>query len=131
MDTNIILAQAFATAPPSNTYCGVRHPEGAAVRVGTTDHKTHELKPYDLPLRLDVVDHSPLGFDWGYSDSGSSQLAFAILAHALKDDDAALARYYAFKAEVVVNLPRKAWLLMGFEVKGWVADYDRRVSNGN
>lgn len=41
----------------------------------------------DLPPRLDLFNHSPSGFSWGYSGSGPAQLALAILAHHLKHVD--------------------------------------------
>lgn len=34
-----------------------------------------------LELRLDLCNHSPTGFEWGYGGSGPAQLALAILAH--------------------------------------------------
>jgi hypothetical protein len=37
-----------------------------------------EMMP--LPLRCDLVNHSPTGFSWGYAGSGPAQLALAILA---------------------------------------------------
>src|SRR2546423_1244722 len=35
---------------------------------------------YPLPPRNDIVNHSPNGFEWGYSGSGPAQLALAIMA---------------------------------------------------
>lgn len=43
-----------------------------------------------LPLRLDLVNHSPTGFAWGYCGSGPAQLALAIPADATGDDDLAV-----------------------------------------
>jgi hypothetical protein len=37
-----------------------------------------------LPLRLDLDNHSPTGFEWGYRGSGPAQLALALLADALR-----------------------------------------------
>lgn len=56
-----------------------------------------------LPLRLDLANHSPTGFSWGYGGSGPSQLALAILAHAL-DDRNALDRYQDFKWAFIAKL---------------------------
>lgn len=39
-----------------------------------------EAMGVELPLRLDLVNHSPTGFSWGYGGSGPAQLALAILA---------------------------------------------------
>ena len=64
-----------------------------------------------LPLRLDLTNHSPTGFEWGYLGSGPAQLALALLAHALDDDDRALALHQTFKRRVIAPLSRVA----GFE----------------
>ena len=33
---------------------------------------------HQLPLRLDLANHSPTGFSWGYGGSGPAQLALAL-----------------------------------------------------
>ena len=50
-----------------------------------------------LPLRLDLDNHSPDGFAWGYGGSGPAQLALALLADALGDDAEALRLHMRFK----------------------------------
>ena len=37
----------------------------------------------NLDLRLDLFNHSPTGFEWGYAGSGPAQLALALLADML------------------------------------------------
>ena len=64
-----------------------------------------------LPLRLDLRKHSPSGPDWGYVGSGPAQLALAILADYLGDDEEALELYQAFKAAVIARLPEARWVL--------------------
>ena len=66
-----------------------------------------------LSLRLDLANHSPTGFEWGYGGSGPAQLALALCADAA-GDARALDVYQDFKARVVVKLPG-AWTL------GWDA----------
>ena len=68
-----------------------------------------EMEP--LPLRLDIVNHSPTGFAWGYSGSGPAQLAVAILADWMSCDHAALALHQRFKAAGIAGLPEKHWSL--------------------
>jgi Family of unknown function (DUF6166) len=58
-----------------------------------------------LPLRLDLFNHSPSGFSWGYGGSGPAQLALALLADALADDDRAIRLHQAFKFKVVAAWP--------------------------
>ena len=64
-----------------------------------------------LPLRLDIVNHSPTGFAWGYSGSGPAQLAVAILADWMGCDHAARALHQRFKAAAIACLPEKHWSL--------------------
>lgn len=65
-----------------------------------------------LDPRLDLANHSPSGFEWGYAGSGPAQLALAILADALGDDGRALQLYQRFKSEVVAQMPADdAWEL--------------------
>jgi hypothetical protein len=49
-----------------------------------------------LPLRLDLWNHSPTGFEFGYGGSGPAQLALAILADCC-GDELAVAFHQAFK----------------------------------
>ena len=65
------------------TYRGYRAAGGAFVDVEFADLRRA------LPLRLDLQNHSPDGFEWGYGGSGPSQLALAILADCLGDDERA------------------------------------------
>ncbi|MGH7980129.1 MAG: DUF6166 domain-containing protein [Limisphaerales bacterium] len=72
-----------------------------------------------LPLnpRHDLYNHSPDGFEWGYSGSGPAQLALAIVADYLANDEAALVIYQSFKFTVVSALPEKEWTLSGDEIE--------------
>jgi hypothetical protein len=88
------------------TYEGRR--QGCAVTV-TVDGRP--LNP-----RLDLHNHSPTGFEWGYCGSGPAQLALAILADHLDDDRQALDVYQRFKWAVVAELPRKRWTLMSQDI---------------
>lgn len=59
----------------------------------------------ELDARLDLRNHSPSGFTWGYGGSGPAQLALAILSYeygsefAMKDSN-----YQRFKADVIACL---------------------------
>jgi hypothetical protein len=65
-----------------------------------------------LNPRLDLYNHSPTGFEWGYCGSGPAQLALAIVADHLADDRQALDVYQRFKWAVIVELPRnRSWTL--------------------
>jgi hypothetical protein len=61
-------------------------------------------------MRLDLFNHSPTGFEWGYAGSGPAQLALAILADVLRDDDRAVRLHQRFKFKVIAMLDRhKPW----------------------
>jgi len=85
------------------------HREGHAVTV-TVDKS--RLNP-----RLDLWNHSPTGFEWGYAGSGPAQLALAILADHCEDSERALNFYQRFKWRIVANLPDRSWTLTGDEVE--------------
>jgi hypothetical protein len=74
----------------------------------------------DLPLRLDLWNHSPTGFEWGYGGSGPAQLALALLADALQDTTEALILHQRYKSRVVGCLPKPGWTLTRTEIKAVV-----------
>jgi hypothetical protein len=82
-------------------YEGRRTKMGAIV---TVDGET-------LDPRLDVRNHCPTGFEWGFCGSGPAQLALAILADHCDDIEEALEFYQRFKWTVVAELPRLSWTL--------------------
>jgi hypothetical protein len=59
-----------------------------------------------LPPRNDLWEHSPDGYECGYNGSGPAQLALAILADHLGDDERAVRLHQKYKARVVAALPR-------------------------
>lgn len=59
-----------------------------------------------LSKRLDLANHSPDGFEWGYRGSGPAQLALALVADATGDDEIALTTYQSYKNSVVALLDR-------------------------
>ena len=78
-----------------------------------------------LSPRLDLQEHSPDSFEWGYGGSGPAQLALALLADALGDDDMAWSLHQDFKRDVVAILPRAGWQLTENEIRRSVASLAR------
>lgn len=76
-----------------------------------------------LPQRLDVFNHSPTGFGWGYGGSGPAQLALAILVYEYGDDLIKHpAHYQRFKDEVVAKLDRnKEFLITSEDIANWLS----------
>lgn len=70
-----------------------------------------------LPPRLDLRNHSPDGFAWGYGGSGPAQLSLAPGTAALRDDAHALRVYQKFKAHVIAVMDSNAsWRLTEAEL---------------
>jgi hypothetical protein len=80
----------------------------------------------ELPLRLDLANHSPTGFEWGYGGSGPAQLSLALLADALGDGDLALQLHQAFKWKVVTALDHEGWELTDEHIRAVVAALPNR-----
>ena len=66
--------------------------------------------------RLDPRNQSPTGFEWGYGGSGPAQLALAILADHLADDEQAFNLHHRFKWMVIAELPKRHWTLTSQEI---------------
>ncbi len=94
------------------------------------DSKTKPLDP-----RLDLINHSPTGFAWGYAGSGPSQLAFAILAdffiganrEGMNDrlkhhlEQTAERLHQDFKWEVIAKLNKDTpWTLTEKQIRDWL-----------
>lgn len=88
------------------TYQGIR--QGRAVAVTVNGGR--------LDPRFELWNHSPTGFEWGYGGSGPAQLALALLADHLGDDEQALNLYQRFKWAVIAELPGKQWRLTSREL---------------
>ena len=101
----------MTSAPDSRLYVGVRRRDHVSV-VRVDEGQT----PVELPARFDLRNHSPDGFEWGYSGSGPAQLALAIVADATGDNDQAQLLYQDFKDAVVAHLDHDGWEIDA----GWV-----------
>jgi hypothetical protein len=86
-------------------YEGGRSLDGAIVTV--------DGKP--LPPRYDLKRLSKTGFEWTFEGPGPAQLALALLADHLGDDQAALRLHGSFMREVVARLDN-AWRLTSAEI---------------
>lgn len=78
---------------------------------GFATDRTVCVEGRELASRLDVRNHSPDGFAWGYNGSGPAQLALAILLD-LYDQETACKHYQEFKRRVIAVLDGdKDWTL--------------------
>ncbi len=95
-------------------YYGRRNTEGSCRVVVVEANGT--MRPLDP--RLELENRSPTGFEWGYAGSGPAQLALALCADALGDDEAALSVFQRFKFAVVAHLHRsRPWSMTAAEVR--------------
>jgi len=69
-----------------------------------------------LDPRFDLWEHSPTGFEWGYGGSGPAQLALALLADHLGDDERAVELHQDFKWAVVAKLSQPTWTLTSNQI---------------
>lgn len=88
-----------------------------------------ERRAMELDARLDLANHSPTGFQWGYSGSGPAQLALAILSHHFNatgtgDDAMALERYQTFKSQVLAAIYLRRWELTTDQIVDWLRTYE-------
>src|SRR5262245_10142808 len=96
--------------------------------VTVQDTSVGEL-PWPLPLRLDLRNHSPTGAGWGYMGSGPNQLALALLADALGDDDRALRLYRQFTWRIIQGLPMDGgWAMSDSVIKRLAYICERALS---
>jgi hypothetical protein len=85
--------------------------------IRTGDGTTVTVNGQPLNPRHDLRNHSPNGFEWGYSGSGPAQLALAILADHLGDNARAQALYQDFKSAVVAGFQGDEWRLNNQQVE--------------
>ena len=92
-------------------YEGGRSLDGAVV---TVDGR--KLDP-----RLDLKKLSPAGFEWTYEGAGPAQLALAILADHLGDDQKALRLHEPFMRRVVADLDN-SWRMTSADIDAALAE---------
>lgn len=112
----------------------LQHSRGHQVTVAhvrTTDAETGApVIEHELPPRLDLRNHSPDGFAWGYGGSGPAQLALAILCW-FGDEAEALVAYQDFKAQVIAPLHGDTGhQITGEQIHDWLQDWRERGGRG-
>ncbi len=94
-------------------YHGRRTEHGCAVDVEEDGECTL------LDLRRDLRLHSS-ETNWGYGGSGPAQLALALAADVLGDDEKALDVYQRLKFKLVGGLPHEGWVLTEAQVRATI-----------
>lgn len=91
----------------------LHHASGTRVIVVENDEER------DLDLRLDVRDHSPTGFNWGYGGSGPAQLALAICCDCLGDETGGDPYVYQTFKDAFVSAWDAEWEVSEKEIRQW------------
>lgn len=113
-----------ASQQSGKRYVGTRTPDECVVIVINSEGAEELLDP-----RFDLRNHSPDGFNWGYSGSGPAQLALALLADALGDDERAQDIYQDFKFKVVARFDTDQFELSQIEIQQTVARLEAERGN--
>jgi len=80
----------------------------------------------DLNPRYDLKRLSATGFEWTYEGQGPAQLALALLADYLEDDERALRLYLPFMREIVANFGNE-WQFTEDDMAAAVAVLDQNA----
>ena len=74
----------------------------------------------------DVVNHSPDGFNWGYSGSGPAQLALGLLLDVTENREIASKYYQLFKADAVAQFG-ESWEITEVAILAWLHDVSVKI----
>jgi len=78
-----------------------------------------------LKMRLDIVNHSPTGPEWGFEGSGPAQLAFAMLLDYFGDEKLPFVKevYQVFKRDIIGKLPKDEWTITAQTIEAWLDSF--------
>lgn len=100
-------------------YRGSRPRNGdALVEVDRRDGKG--FVPLLPAVSLELFNHSPTGFEWGYNGSGPAQLALALLLDVTGNDEEALKYHQEFKFDIVGGLNPQGWEFPEEDIQTWL-----------
>jgi hypothetical protein len=91
-------------------YEGIREQDKAEV------YRVTEHGRLEVPKWHAVRNHSPAGFEWGYSGSGPAQLALALAMEVLPAHQAER-NYQRIKQILVCQLPHDGWVVFQADLK--------------
>jgi len=121
-------AEAF---PPLKTYTGYRLP-GTGGTAGPALVTVHQQGLPSRPLdpRFDLRRHSD-ALNWGYGGSGPAQLALALAADVLGDDDAAQDVHQRLKRQLIASLPKDGWSISETQLRLAITDIQQQRGQGH
>ena len=81
---------------------------------------------HEISARYDLVNHSPDGFEFGYAGSGPTQLALAVLADFLEDDEKALKYHVDFRDNFIERATGHMFEIKVSHIKKFMKEIKRR-----
>ncbi len=109
------------------TYRGIKVGAGGHQLVVRVENGV--VEPLSPERSLDVVDHSPDGFQWGFAGSGPSQLSLALLLDATNDPDIAVRYHQDFKQEHVAGWGDR-WQITSRDILLWLELTEKTYKEG-
>ena len=110
----------------------MKHYEGRPSKDGATVTVRQDgAEPKNLRPRFDLRNHSPTGYGWAYCGSGPAQLALALAADVLGDDDRAQEVYQDLKFQLVARLPEAGWTLSEQQIRSAIEGIERGRARRN
>jgi hypothetical protein len=83
-------------------------------------------RPLDPRASWKIVNHSPTGFEWGYSGSGPAQLALALVLDASGNRERAERAYQWWKSLRVSCWLKDGWEITAGQILADLDEFDRR-----
>jgi len=96
-------------------YRGYRYQEEGPLIV------TKDGEPLSPALSQKLFNHSPDGFQWGYSGSGPAQLALALLLDVTGDANLSVRLHQTFKRHFVAAWGEK-WKIWSEDIETWIEE---------
>ncbi len=106
---------------------GKKTPDGCIVELDNEGYTTQ----LSLEKSLQVVDHSPDGYQCGYSGSGTAQLAAAILNEVTDDSELTRTYYQLFKFDHVAKWDGVTFEISEDEVRTWLQEVGAPIEPPN
>ena len=91
----------------------------------------HRSVTFLKPERSQAIrNHSPDGFNWGYTGSGPAQLALAILLEVTNDEAKALAHYHDFERQAIAAIKSQEtnWEIEENKILEWLAERGEAIT---
>lgn len=105
------------------TYTGSRTKCGTVVNIHYPNRRAKSeldnVQALTAARSLQVVNHSPDGFEWGYGGSGPAQLAMGLLLDVGVDEETARKLYQRFKDSCIAGLG-ETWSMTDADILEWV-----------